>query len=202
MCTSVQPLRATITHHPLQMQEKFLQSNPIPIPVYQHPIELYHEAGQKRKNQGVDFKNLILLTKNAMKAHRNLSKPTHMKPPSSYVLETRNRAAKSEAEVLRWLDKSCPPRPKEYAAGNSLVSELRRFENKTDRKSATRREKDNSKNVDRSRPETGSSVHRTTAKMSGDREKNDTRNRRRLYRDVLANTSANQAMLENVFEKR
>ncbi|CAK9799784.1 hypothetical protein ANTPLA_LOCUS2104 [Anthophora plagiata] len=199
MCTSVQPLRATtITHHPLQVQEKFLQANPIPIPVYQHPIELYHETGQKRKNQGVDFKNLILLTKNAMKVHRGHSKTIPQKP-SSYSLERRNRDAKSEAEVLQWLDNSCSSKTKEFTTTNSLVSELRSFEGKNDRKaSSSRREKDNSKSSERMKPE----VQGTSSKVSNERDKNDTRNRRRLYRDVLTNASANQAILENVFEKR
>ncbi|XP_076279107.1 uncharacterized protein LOC143208536 [Lasioglossum baleicum] len=203
-CTTVQPLRTTITHHPLQVQEKFLQSNPIPIPVYQHPVELYHETGQKRKNQGVDFKNLILLTKNAMKAQRGLSKSAQLKPPTSYVLETRNRTTKSESKVLRWLDKGCTSKTKEFITANTLAPELRRFEGKAERKAATssKREKDNWKNVDRPRPETGICVHRVAAKSSGEREKSDTRSRRRLYRDVLANTAANQAMFENVFEKR
>ncbi|XP_076379643.1 uncharacterized protein LOC143259830 [Megalopta genalis] len=202
-CTTVQPLRTTITHHPLQVQEKLLQSNPIPIPVYQHPIELYHETGQKRKTQGVDFKNLILLTRNAMKAQRSLSKPSQLKPQTSYVLETRSRTTKSDSKVLRWLDKSCPSRTKEFTTANTLAPELRRFENKSERKAASsKREKESSKNVDRARPETGIGVHRVAAKSSGEREKGDTRSRRRLYRDVLANTAVNQAMFENVFEKR
>lgn len=225
MCTSVQPLRtATITHHPvqvkneqslrtdisiqskakhwskviiLQVQEKFLQSNPIPIPVYQHPIELYHEAGQKRKNQGVDFKNLILLTRNAMKTHRGQSKSSQHK--ASYLMEGKNRGCKSESEVLQWLDKSCSSKTKELAGGNTLVTELRNFEGRSDRKtSISKREKDSARIGERIKPE----VQGLKAKSIGERDKNDTRNRRRLYRDVLTNASANQATLENVFEKR
>ncbi|XP_060822308.1 uncharacterized protein LOC132910551 [Bombus pascuorum] len=203
MCTSVQPLRtATITHHPskviiLQVQEKFLQSNPIPIPVYQHPIELYHETGQKRKNQGVDFKNLILLTRNAMKTHRGQSKSSQHK--ASYLLEGKNRSCKSESEVLQWLDKSCSSKTKELAGGNALVTELRNFEGRSDRKiSISKRERDSARISERIKPE----VQGLKAKSIGERDKNDTRNRRRLYRDVLTNASANQATLENVFEKR
>ncbi|XP_050585114.1 uncharacterized protein LOC126919674 [Bombus affinis] len=198
MCTSVQPLRtATITHHPVQVQEKFLQSNPIPIPVYQHPIELYHEAGQKRKNQGVDFKNLILLTRNAMKTHRGQSKSSQHK--ASYLMEGKNRGCKSESEVLQWLDKSCSSKTKELAGGNTLVTELRNFEGRSDRKtSISKREKDSARIGERIKPE----VQGLKAKSIGERDKNDTRNRRRLYRDVLTNASANQATLENVFEKR
>ncbi|XP_043529098.1 uncharacterized protein LOC122538791 [Frieseomelitta varia] len=189
-CTSVQPLRTTtITHHPLQVQEKFLQSNPIPIPVYQHPIELYHETGQKRKNQGVDFKNLILLTRNAMKAHRGQSKSSQQKP--SY-LEGKNRSTKTESEVLQWLDKSRPPKTKEF---NALATELRNYDGRSDRKTCiSRREKDGGRTSERMKSEVQGSI--------SERDKNDTRNRRRLYRDVLTNASANQASLENVFEKR
>ncbi|CAL7946487.1 unnamed protein product [Xylocopa violacea] len=198
MRTTVQPLRATtITHHPFQVQEKFLQSSSVPIPVYQHPVELYHEASQKRKNQGVDFKNLILLTKNAMKAHRSQSKSSHQK--HSCVLEAKNRGSKSESEVLQWLDKSYSLKTNEFATANTLVTELRSFEAKSGRKaSSSRREKDSSKNSERSKPE----VQGSNARTLNEREKNETRNRRRLYRDVLTNASVNQAMLENVFEKR
>ncbi|XP_076668878.1 uncharacterized protein LOC143369166 isoform X2 [Andrena cerasifolii] len=172
------------------MQEKFLQSSPIPIPVYQHPIELYHETGQKRKNQGVDFKNLILLTKNAMKAHRGQSKAPQQYP--RYVLESRNRGSRSESEVLQWLDKSCPPKTKEFSATSSLVSELRN----------SRRDKETCKHHERSKPDVGTCAQGSHATSSSEREKSDTRSRRRLYRDVLANSAANQAILENVFEKR
>ena len=180
----------------LQVQEKFLQSNPIPIPVYQHPIELYHETGQKRKNQGVDFKNLILLTRNAMKAHRGQSKSSQQKP--SY-LEGKNRSTKSESEVLQWLDKNYPPKTKEFiAAGNALATELRNFDGRSDRKTCiSKREKDGARTSERMKSEAQGS----SAKSISERDKNDTRNRRRLYRDVLTNASANQATL-NVFEKR
>lgn len=177
------------------MQEKFLQSNPIPIPVYQHPIELYHETGQKRKNQGVDFKNLILLTRNAMKTHRGQSKSSQHK--ASYLMEGKNRGCKSESEVLQWLDKSCSSKTKEL--GNTLVTELRNFDGRSDRKTSIgKREKDNARIGERIKPE----VQGSKAKSISERDKNDTRNRRRLYRDVLTNASANQATLENVFEKR
>lgn len=180
-----------------QVQDKFLQSNPIPIPVYQHPIELYHETGQKRKNQGVDFKNLILLTKNAMKAHRGQPKSTQHKP--SHYIEGKNRGSKSESEVLQWLDKSCPSKTKDFSTANTLVTELRNFEEKNDRKASnTKREKDITRSSERIKPE----VPGSNAKTSSERDKNDTRNRRRLYRDVLTNASANQTTLENVFEKR
>lgn len=177
----------------LQVQEKFLQSNPIPIPVYQHPIELYHETGQKRKNQGVDFKNLILLTRNAMKAHRGQSKSSQQKP--SY-LEGKNRSVKTESEVLQWLGKSHPPKTMEF---NALATELRNFDGRSDRKTCvSRREKDGGRTSERMK----SGVQGSSTKSIGERDKNDTRNRRRLYRDVLTNASANQASLENVFEKR
>ncbi|XP_054010137.1 uncharacterized protein LOC128893308 [Hylaeus anthracinus] len=200
MCTSVQPLRpTTITRHPLQVQERFLQSSPIPIPVYQHPVEMYHETGQKRKNQGADFKNLILLTRNAMKAHRGQSKVPQQK---NYVLETRNRNAKSESEVLQWLDKSCPSKPNE-AAVDTLATELRNVERRCDRKtSGSAKEKDNSKNVERPKTEAGTSVQGSYPKSASERDKNEGRSKKRLYRDVLANSAENQAMMENVFEKR
>ncbi|XP_034173356.1 uncharacterized protein LOC117601106 isoform X2 [Osmia lignaria lignaria] len=207
MCTSIQPLRATtITHHPLQVQEKFLQPNPIPIPVYQHPIELYHETGQKRKNQGVDFKNLILLTKNAMKAHRGQSKQSHEKP--TYVLETRNRSSKTESQMFRWLDKSCSSKTREYGSSNTLVSELSNFDGRNERRraaSSSRREKDGSKNNERLKTEIGIISNQegsSTTKSNNERDQKEIRNRRRLYRDVLTNASVNQTMFENVFEKR
>ncbi|XP_076391587.1 uncharacterized protein LOC105663958 isoform X1 [Megachile rotundata] len=173
-CSSIQPLRATsVARYPVQLRdnirEKFLQPKPVSIPVYQHPVELYRDTGQKRKNHGVDFKNLILLTKNAMKAHRGQSKEPHQKP--TYILETRNRASKTESEVFRW-----------------------NVDGKADRKaSGSRREKDETENKERPKTERSSNEKK---------DQSEIRNRRRLYRDVLTNASVNQAMFENVFEKR
>lgn len=194
----------------MQVQEKFMQPNPIPIPVYQHPIELYHETGQKRKNHGVDFKNLILLTKNAMKAHRGQSKQSHQKP--TYLLESRNRSSnKTESsQMFRWLDnKSCSSKTREYAASSdTLLSELSNFDGRIEKRraasSSSRREKDQSKsNEQRFKTEIGMTSNQgSSGKSNNEIDQKEIRNRRRLYRDVLTNASANQTVFENVFEKR
>ncbi|XP_015435317.1 PREDICTED: uncharacterized protein LOC107190927 [Dufourea novaeangliae] len=144
-----------------------------------------------------------------MKTHRGLAKQSgaQQQRPTTYVTETKNRGGRSDSEVLQWLDKSYPPRTKEHAAKSTLLpTEPRCTETEADRKAAgstSRREKDNSsKNGDRSKPEAAGIQGTTCTRTTNERERNETRSRRRLYRDVLANTAVNHAMLENVFEKR
>ncbi|KAK0177937.1 hypothetical protein PV328_001931 [Microctonus aethiopoides] len=133
--TSLQSI-APMNNRPIQITEKLIiqtgqinnSSAAAPIPVYQRPPELYQDQKQRNKNQGVDFNNLILLTKNAMKARRNQSKnPQHS---SSFILESRQPNLKSENDVLRWLNKGYPKRAKEFSTINSLVSDLHNCENK------------------------------------------------------------------------
>ncbi|KOC68168.1 hypothetical protein WH47_03326 [Habropoda laboriosa] len=177
MCTSVQPLRAaTITHHPLQ-SHCYYTRKPRIIPL----INLKFFKISKRQNE---------------RFRRQSTAAKGLKLSLTWLKTKKTlRGTKSESEVLQWLDSSCSSKTKEFAAANSLVSELRSFEGKNDRKaSSSRRERNTSKKQE---------VQGSTSKTSNERDKNDSRNRRRLYRDVLTNASANQAaILENVFEKR
>ncbi|KAK0181124.1 hypothetical protein PV327_003435 [Microctonus hyperodae] len=132
--TSLQSI-APMNNRPIQITEKLIiqagqinNSLAAPISVYQRPPELYQDHKQRNKTQGVDFNNLILLTKSAMKARRNQSKnPQHS---SSFILESRQPNLKSENDVLRWLNKGYPKRAKEFSTINSLVSDLHDYENK------------------------------------------------------------------------
>lgn len=114
-----------IIHRPIQLHDKIIpaqsQMGPAPIPVYQRPPELYQE--HKRKTQGVDFNNLILLTKNAIKARRNPTK--NPLPSSTFILESIQPHIKTDNDVIQWLNKSYPKQTKELITINSLVTDLR-----------------------------------------------------------------------------
>lgn len=188
----------------LQIYEKFLpctQPSPTSIPVYQRPMELYQEPTPKRKSQGVDFNNLILLTKNNVKTRR--SKGTAQQ---SFLLESKQGPRTSgRNEQLQWFDKDRCTRG-EVVTVNALVSELRSFEEKYEcckgagsswrtavegqqRSSETSRSRNKAFGSDSSRCRTSNAEERKR------------RTKRPLYRDVLANASSGAA-LENVFEER
>jgi hypothetical protein len=102
----------TIVHRPIRIQESGAKPSmpqqgaahkgPTPIPVYQRPGKLAPDYPQRRKNQGVDFNNLILLTKSAMKVRRN-----QIKGPRKGLAEA--ATAKPDVQVSRWLDKGSQP---------------------------------------------------------------------------------------------
>ncbi|XP_008551127.1 uncharacterized protein LOC103573715 [Microplitis demolitor] len=135
--TSLQSICPINHHRPIQFNEKIVPiasssnqfSSPSAIPVYQQPPELYHHD-YKRKSQGVDFNNLILLTKNAMKVRRNQSK--NPQQSSSFILESRQPNLKSEDDVLQWLNMGYPKRAKEFVNINSLVTDIQQFIVKSD----------------------------------------------------------------------
>ncbi|XP_011701174.1 PREDICTED: uncharacterized protein LOC105457921 isoform X2 [Wasmannia auropunctata] len=227
ICTPLQPIHdAAIAHRPLQMYEKFLpytQPSTTPIPVYQRPVELYQEPMLKRKSQGVDFNNLILLTKNSIKTRRGYTKPTVQQP---FLLESRQSLKTSSHNVqVQWFDKDhCAKKTKEVTV-NALVSELRSFEEKYE----YCREADTGwRTAAESQPQCQQRMSETSFQLKGrifenessrcgskdrffgnessryrptDTEEKDKRTKRPLYRDVLANAS-NEAILDNVFEKR
>ncbi|XP_025264722.1 uncharacterized protein LOC105251130 [Camponotus floridanus] len=206
ICTSLRSIHdATIVHRPLQIYEKFLPcTQPSPttsIPVYQRPMELYQEPTPKRKSQGVDFNNLILLTKNNVKTRR--SKGTAQQ---SFLLESKQGPRTSgRNEQLQWFDKDRCTRG-EVVTVNALVSELRSFEEKyecckgagTSWRTAVEGQQRSSE-TSRSRNKAfGSDSSRCRTSNAEERKR---RTKRPLYRDVLANTSSGAA-LENVFEER
>ncbi|XP_012234840.2 uncharacterized protein [Linepithema humile] len=213
VCTSLQPIHdATIGHRPLQMYEKFVpctQSSPTtPIPVYQRPIELYQEPTSKRKNQGVDFNNLILLTKNSIKTRRGHAKSTAQSPflPDS----KQNLRTSGHKMQVQWLDKDhCAKNAEEIVAVNALVSELRSFEEKYEydkRASTSWKTVAAASQSQQGSCETARSKDRIFGNESArcktlDAEGKDKKMKRPLYRDVLANASSG-VVPENVFEKR
>jgi len=163
------------------MYEKCLpctQQNPMtPIPVYQRPTELYQESTSKRKNQGVDFNNLILLTKNSIKTRRGHSKGLAQQP---FLLESK--------QTLR------------------ASSELRSFEEKYEHgksaswlpNTAESLPSQQQRSSEASKSKSGVFVNKNSRyKALSTEEKN--KKKRPLYRDVLANASSGA---ENVFEKR
>lgn len=171
------------------------------IPVYQRPMELYQEPTSKRKSQGVDFNNLILLTKNNIKTRR--SKSTAQQP---FLLESKQGLRTSgRNEQLQWFDRDRCTRG-EVVTVNALVSELRSFEEKyecckragTSWRTAVEGQQRSSE-TSRSRNKVfGSDSSRC---RTSDAEERNRRTKRPLYRDVLANASS-RAALENVFEER
>jgi len=189
------------------MYEKCLpctqQSPTTPIPVYQRPTELYQESTSKRKNQGVDFNNLILLTKNSIKTRRGHSKGVTQQP---FLLESKQTLRASSHNVqMQWFDKDqCARKKEEFVSVNELVSELRSFEEKYEHgKSASWLNTAESlpsqqRSSETSKSKSGVFVNKSSRyKALSTEEKN--KKKRPLYRDVLANASSGA---ENVFEKR
>ncbi|XP_011057893.1 PREDICTED: uncharacterized protein LOC105148088 [Acromyrmex echinatior] len=213
ICTPLQPIHdaAIVGHRPLQMYEKFLPctqpSSTTPIPVYQRPVELYQESMLKRKNQGVDFNNLILLTKNSIKTRRGHSKPLVQQPS---LLDSRQSLKTSSHNVqVQWFDKDHSAKKTKEVTVNALVSELRSFEEKYEycrgADTSWRRVAESSQDQQRLSETSlrlkdriyGNESSRYRA-LDTEEDKNS---KRPLYRDVLANAS-NEAILDNVFEKR
>lgn len=166
-----------------------------PIPVYQRPPELYNDPTQRRKTQGVDFNNLILLTKNAMTARRNQSK--NPQKGSSLILEARQPSIKSESDVLQWLEKGYPKKAKDYVAVNILVSNLQNLEEKCDDGNESN-EDVNPDDIDANLV----ALNKSSGKLTNVDPSNVAPTKRRLYRDVLTNSSTTEVILENVFDKR
>lgn len=158
----------------------------------------------KRKSQGVDFNNLILLTKSNIKTRRSkgVAQQSFLLEPKQQNLKTPGRNVQ-----MQWLDKDrCSRGTKEVVTVNALVSELRSFEEKyecckeagTSRRTAVE-DQQRSSETSRSRNKTfGSDSSRCRA---SDVEERNKKTKRPLYRDVLANASSREA-LENVFEER
>jgi len=181
-------------------------SSTTPIPVYQRPMELYQESTSKRKNQGVDFNNLILLTKNSIKTRRGHAKSTAQSP---FLPDSKQHMRTSGHKMqVQWFDKDhCAKNAKEIVAVNALVSELRSFEEKYE---YDKRANSWKTVAAASQSQQGSSeITRLKDRIFGNEstkcktlhaEGKDKRMKRPLYRDVLANTSS--GVLENVFEKR
>lgn len=75
---SIQPIYPTVVQQPIALAEKTVPSPPsssvASIPVYQKAPESYPDYPQRRKNQGADFNNLILLTKGGIKTRRPQTK--------------------------------------------------------------------------------------------------------------------------------
>ncbi|XP_020293691.1 uncharacterized protein LOC109859646 isoform X2 [Pseudomyrmex gracilis] len=216
ICTSLQPVHdaaAVPAYRPLQIYEKCLsytQPNPMtPIPVYQRPMELYQEPVPKRKSHGVDFNNLILLTKN--KTRRNVhSKSINVQQPCLLKSKQNLRTSSGHNVQVRLLNKDHrATKTKEIVAVNALMSELHNFEEKYERgRGASWKTVSNSFQSQQRPLETlrsekdgifGSKSSRY--KILNAEEKNK-RTRRPLYRDVVANTSSEEVVSDNVFEKR
>lgn len=214
----------------LQMYEKFLPctqpSSTTPIPVYQRPMELYQEPMLKRKNQGVDFNNLILLTKNSIKTRRGHSKPAIQQP---FLLDSRQSLKTSSHNVqMQWLDRDhCAKKTKEVVTVNALVSELRSFEEKYEYCRGTSTNWRMAAESPQGQRKSSETSFRSKDKIFGNRSSRcrskdrlfgnensrcrasdaagkDRRTKRPLYRDVLANqaASSNEVILDNIFEKR
>ncbi|KAF7415032.1 hypothetical protein HZH68_003521 [Vespula germanica] len=188
--SSTQPVyRSLQTTRTSIINQRPQQVNPTPIPVYQRPLELYTDPSQIRKNtQGVDFNNLILLTKNAMKVRRSSSRNRQQSKQSN---------KKTEQNVFQWLNKSCPKKTKELISMNTVVTELQSFEEKCDhgkvasgwktneplrQQQITEHLKSNAWTMMENTDTTTISSNETD--MEGDL----TQNKKRLYRDVLTHT--------------
>ncbi|EFN76854.1 hypothetical protein EAI_16502 [Harpegnathos saltator] len=215
ICTSLQPIRdVAIAHRPFQMYERFLPyaqhySSPTAIPVYQRPSELYQEPTSKRKSHGVDFNNLILLTKSSSKTRRGHMKGSAQQPP--LLLESTQRDLRSGQNTAQWLDRDCARRTKDVVTVNALVSELRSFEGKYEHSRAgtswattTDSSPQHRLYFEGMKSKDGIFEKEASRCRLVDAEERDRRTKRPLYRDVLANTTSGQhgMVLENIFERK
>lgn len=186
------------------MYEKLLPRGQAPgptaIPVYQRPTELYQEQTPKRKNHGVDFNNLILLTKNSVKMRRGYAKGGGGGGGGIHqpLLLEGKQSLRAGQNVVPWYGRGCAKRSgKEVVTVNALVSELRSFERKCERGGTGRRAAGSPSRhgeIVESRDETAAADEAAAEDRSA---------RRPLYRDILANASSDRgATLENVFEER
>lgn len=213
ICTSLQPVHdhAAIAYRPLQIYEKCLsytQPSPTtPIPVYQRPMELHQEPVPKRKSHGVDFNNLILLTKNNIKTRRDHSKSINVQQPFLFKSKQNLKTSGHNVQV-HLLDKDhYTTKTKKIVAVNALVSELRSFEEKYEcGRGATWKTVSNSFQSQQRSLDTSKSKDRIFGSKSSrykilNTEEKNKRTKRPLYRDVLANTSS-EVVSDNVFEKR
>lgn len=124
ICSSLPPLCHTLMRPVLHT--KILATNLTnPAPVSVRPPDLYQDYQMRRKNQGVDFSNLILLTKSAMKMRR--SQPKNPQQSASFILESRQPNLKSESDVIQWLNRGYPKRAREFEQVNSLATKLEDF---------------------------------------------------------------------------
>lgn len=205
----MQPFCPALVQRPLNFHEKILAS-PVSsssgaIPVYQRPAELYQEGPRgriKSNQQGVDFNNLILLTKNAMKARRNQSK--NPQQASSFILESRQPNLKSETDVLQWLNKGYPKRAREFGRVNSLVSELARFEGNCDvAEPASPPAQEEERKTGETEKEEESIRHEDLVEEIVDESfRSFSLTKKRLYRDVLTNTTSTEIVIETLLDKR
>ena len=158
--SSMQPICPTVIQHPIQLPEKTIPLNHVPaapIPVYQKPPELYQDYPQRRKTQGVDFNNLILLTKGGVKAKKYQSKAFNQN------------------------SKFADPNPTDFD------SEFPQLEKKCYCLKGKSSQQDNSYNSERI--------------VVKNKSEPDISQKKRLYRDVLTNSSSTELDDENEFEK-
>ncbi|OXU20191.1 hypothetical protein TSAR_012969 [Trichomalopsis sarcophagae] len=164
----------TVVHRAIKIHESTI-SQPSPIPVYQRPHQQQQsgksgqEYSQRKKSQGVDFSNLILLTKSAMKVRRNQGKAA--KKAFSETTGKGQSSAKAEGYSTRWLDKGCQPKRERELVTVSTVPRL-----------PITRSEDLACSTN-----SGSGSRRTS--QSADDELTEA-SRKRLYRDVLESSTA------------
>ncbi|KAI4492777.1 hypothetical protein M0804_002568 [Polistes exclamans] len=192
--SATQPIyRSLQTTYTNTINQRPQQVTPKAIPVYQRPLELYTDPSQIRKNnQGVDFNNLILLTKNAMKVRRSSSR-NRQQPKQS-----KQSKKKTEQNIFQWLNKSCPKKSKELISVNTVVTELENFEKKCDCNKIANKWKGNEtlgqKQITEHLKSNAWTMMENTdgtptiSSNETDMERDLMQNKKRLYRDVLTHT--------------
>ncbi|XP_058805844.1 uncharacterized protein LOC131672556 [Phymastichus coffea] len=111
------PMCPIVVHRPpVRLTEATANKHPTTahkhIPVYQRTAKINQEYPQRRKSQGVDFNNLILLTKSAMKVRKTQVKPAR----KSFAESARTSHVKPDAATTRWLDKGYQKREREFVS--------------------------------------------------------------------------------------
>ena len=110
------PMCPTVVHRPIRIQESNVgkpiqtsshhhKSSTTNAPTYQRQSKVTQDhQQQRRKSQGVDYNNLILLTKSAMKVRRCQTKGS-----KKFFGDTKTTGSKSDGSSTRWLDKGLQP---------------------------------------------------------------------------------------------
>lgn len=118
--TTIQSI-CPIIHRPIQLHDKIIQPNQLntAIPVYQRPPDYY--TVNRRKNQSVDFKNLILLTKSGMRARRSQLKPSEH---GNLTVESSRSNLPDDHHPAQFGERRPYTRPKPPATSNSVVRDI------------------------------------------------------------------------------
>ncbi|KAL7301014.1 hypothetical protein TKK_0006286 [Trichogramma kaykai] len=228
---------ATIQQQPLQRSTQAQKASSggggggvTQIPVYQRANKPSASEYQRRKNQGVDYNNLILLTKSAMKVRRSQTKATKksfvdtaklqqqhhqtVAPKTSYSGAAAAGVA-SSCSTPKWLEKGQqqPKREREYvtiSTGSSAAAAAAAVTSSSIEKTPALSTCSVSTEEDDEIAATASSFYhhkKSNKQQQPQQQRQPVTTKKRLYRDVLENLPrqvipVSETMSDGSFERR